>query len=201
MPNQSTSKSDYSFSTSISLLNRIQVKEATAWDRFAEIYTPLVLSWVRTAGLQPADAADVVQEVFCMIATKIENFRKEDPDARFRAWLWGITRNVLRQYFRTHGKGPVAKGGSSAQHMIGNAPEFLDAEQAPSSPDEDKALTFRAMMTIKGDFEETTWQAFWLMTIEGKIATEVAQELGMTSNAVRQAKYRVLCRLREEIID
>jgi DNA-directed RNA polymerase specialized sigma24 family protein len=35
--------------------------------------------------------------------------------------------------------------------------------------------------------------------VEGASATEVGTELGMTPAAVRQAKYRVLCRLREEL--
>jgi len=37
------------------------------------------------------------------------------------------------------------------------------------------------------------------VTMDGHTTSEVAEELGLTASAVRQAKYRVLCRLREEL--
>jgi RNA polymerase sigma-70 factor (ECF subfamily) len=52
---------------------------------------------------------------------------------------------------------------------------------------------------VRGDFEEQTWQAFWLTVVEGRSATVLAPELGMTAAAVRQAKARVLRRLKEEL--
>ena len=42
-----------------------------------------------------------------------------------------------------------------------------------------------------------TWQAFWRSTVDGESATEIANDLGMTAGAVRQAKLRVMVRLRE----
>jgi DNA-directed RNA polymerase specialized sigma24 family protein len=37
------------------------------------------------------------------------------------------------------------------------------------------------------------------MTVEGRSASEAGQELGLAPNAVHQAKFRVLRRLREEM--
>lgn len=55
---------DTSGSTSSSLLVRVRRRDPTAWQRFADIYTPLVYAWARRGGLRETDAADVVQEVF-----------------------------------------------------------------------------------------------------------------------------------------
>jgi RNA polymerase sigma-70 factor (ECF subfamily) len=55
------------------------------------------------------------------------------------------------------------------------------------------------MMLVKGDFSDDTWQAFWRLAVEGQSAPSIAAELGLSPSAVRQAKYRVLCRLREEL--
>jgi RNA polymerase sigma-70 factor (ECF subfamily) len=52
---------------------------------------------------------------------------------------------------------------------------------------------------VRGEFEERTWQAFWLTTIDGRAPAALADELGMTSAAIRQAKSRVLRRLKQEM--
>jgi len=52
---------------------------------------------------------------------------------------------------------------------------------------------------IEDDFQPQTWQAFWQTAVEGQDAAQVALELGMTPQAVRKAKSRVMQRLREEL--
>jgi DNA-directed RNA polymerase specialized sigma24 family protein len=39
-----------------------------AWQRFADLYVPLVYDWMRRAGLRPSDALDVTQNVFLSVA-------------------------------------------------------------------------------------------------------------------------------------
>ena len=56
----------------------------------------------------------------------------------------------------------------------------------------------RALDVIRGDFQEQTWLAFLRTAVDGRAASEAAAELNMSQRAVRQAKYRVLQRLREE---
>ena len=42
--------------------------DTRAWDEFAAVYAPLVYRLARRHGLQPADADDLVQEVFSAVA-------------------------------------------------------------------------------------------------------------------------------------
>ena len=63
------------------------------------------------------------------------------------------------------------------------------------------SLIRRALELIRTEFEDRTWQAFWLMTVGQNSSTEVAQKMKMTPGAVRQAKYKVLRRLRQELGD
>jgi RNA polymerase sigma-70 factor (ECF subfamily) len=51
------------------------------------------------------------------------------------------------------------------------------------------------------EFEDRTWQAFWLVTIERNGAVDVANELGISAATVYQAKSRVLRKLRLVIGD
>jgi RNA polymerase sigma-70 factor, ECF subfamily len=178
-------------STSRSLLVRVRLQEPAAWARLCRLYAPLVYSWCRRAGLQDSDAQDVGQEVFRVVHQKITSFRREAAGESFRAWLRGITRNKLREHFRRRAAHPPLMDGDGA------AP--LSEEPAHDHLSENAAVMRRALAAIRSDFDDSTWQAFWRMTIDGQTSAAVAEELNTTPGAVRQAKFRVLKRLREEL--
>ena len=48
------------------------------------------------------------------------------------------------------------------------------------------------------DFNPTSWEAFRRFALDGRPAGRVAEDLGISENAVLLAKSRVLKRLREE---
>ena len=52
---------------------------------------------------------------------------------------------------------------------------------------------------VRGEFEESSWRAFWLTAIEDRSPAALSGELGMTTAAIRQAKSRVLRRIKEEL--
>src|SRR5262245_3957916 len=86
--------------TPISLLDRLrQPADQAAWARFVDLYSPLVFSWARQTGLQPADAADLVQEVFTLLLVKMPEFVHKQ-DGSFRAWLKTVTLNKWRERCR-----------------------------------------------------------------------------------------------------
>ncbi len=174
------------------------------------MYGPLVYRWVRQAGVMQGDAEDLVQEVFIAVAHSIPHFSLQSGTGSFRRWLWGITHNKVKQHFRRVNREPRGTGGTEAQIQIRNQPELLAEASSPKNGesetdsvslgfDEDASLLHRAMGLLKSDFEEHTWRAFWRMAVDGQSSADVAEELGMTKKAVRQAKYRVLRRLRAEL--
>jgi len=59
----------------------------------------------------------------------------------------------------------------------------------------------QALDIIRREIQERTWDAFWRATVLEQSAADVGTELGMSEKSVRQAKYRVLCRLRELLQD
>ena len=58
----------------------------------------------------------------------------------------------------------------------------------------------RALLVMKRDFEPATWKACWEVIVSGRPAAEIAAELGLSVAAVYAARYRVLHRLRQEIL-
>ena len=192
-------KSDPSDSTASSLLHRVKQRDGEAWSRFAKVYTPLVYGWARRGGLQQNDAADIVQDVFRTVFDKIDDFRHEGASSNFRGWLWAITRNRVRLFYRQAGPRPDAVGGSDAAHQMQQVPDLFESESDPSNANEQAAILDRALQLIRNDFSEQSWDAFRRVAIGGESATDVAADLGLSPSAVRQAKYRVLCRLRDEM--
>src|SRR5690349_24606068 len=89
--------------TPVSLLERLrQPGQADAWERFVELYTPLLLYWARKCGLQPQDAADLVQDVFTTLVQKLPEFTY-DHRRTFRGWLRTVALNKWRDRRRRHG--------------------------------------------------------------------------------------------------
>jgi RNA polymerase sigma-70 factor (ECF subfamily) len=52
---------------------------------------------------------------------------------------------------------------------------------------------------VRGEFEPRTWQMFWRTVVDDVPTAAVATELGVSTNSVRQARSRVLRRIREEV--
>jgi hypothetical protein len=79
-------------------------------------------------------------------------------------------------------------------------------EQAPDEREfADWDLDYRrqllhwAMEAVRPDFSEQIWQAFTGVSLENRDPIEVADELGMSRNAVYIAKCRVIRRLGKQI--
>ena len=62
----------------------------------------------------------------------------------------------------------------------------------------DRHVLKKLLAIVRPDFGATTWETFQRFALEGRPAAQVAAELGMTENAVIQAKSRILRNLREE---
>ncbi len=180
--------------TSLGMLGRVRSNDAEAWRRLVALYSPLIYSWCRHAGLKDADAADLMQEVWRSVAGHIGSFEKGSSGS-FRGWIWTITRNKLRDYFRAMQGKSEAVGGSDAHERFQTIPDDEPSDSAPNA----QSVLHRALEMVRRDFEEHTWKAFWRTTVDGASASEVGQELGMGIDAVYQAKSRVLRRLRDEM--
>jgi RNA polymerase sigma-70 factor, ECF subfamily len=194
------SAADHGEPTSLSLLERARANDATAWQRVMELYRPLVLHWCARQGVRAEDAEDVAQEVFSAAALALASFHRDRPGDTFRGWLHGITRNQALMHFRRNRGEPCAEGGSAARLELENLPDPVAGPQ--DAEDEAAAVSRlyrRALEYVRGEFTERLWQAFWRTAIDERTPADVGAELGMTPAAVRQAKSRVLRRLKQEL--
>ena len=187
---------------SAGLIERIRAQDQYAWQRLLELHGPLVYGWCRRWGLQPRDAEEVVQEAFRAVAHGLEAFHKNRVDGSFRGWLWTIARNEANRYLVRENRCPEVIGGTDLQTWLAGIPQrYPENPDCPEVSAETVGLLRRAIELIRTDFQERAWRAFSLTVLYGHRTVDVANELGMTNRAVRQAKHRVLRRLREEFHD
>jgi RNA polymerase sigma-70 factor (ECF subfamily) len=186
--------------TSLSLLERVRARDQSAWHKLVKLYGPLVYGWCLRAGLQPADAADVGQEVFASLARAIDTFRHDREGDTFRGWLFTITRNKLRD--RSAAPGVRGAGGSDAQRRLSELAVESGHDASPTSDSNEandvQALCRRAIDLVRGEFEPQSWAAFSRAFVNGDSPADIAVDLGISVNAVYLAKSRILHRLREE---
>lgn len=179
------------------LLKLKDKKDEAAWSQFVEVYTPLIYGFARKHGVQDADASDLSQDVLRAVAGAISRFEYDPTKGTFRSWLFTIVRNKFRNFLTYKTKKQLATGGSSVQ-------EALEAREAPVDLHEQDwrqeydAWLKKAYDRVKPGFSERTWNAFWMVAVEGAEASAVARELGMSVGAVYIAKSRVLSHLRKE---
>ena len=183
-------------STSASLLGRLrQDRSDRDWDRFVQLYTPLLFAWARRLRLGNADAADLVQDVFLTLVRVLPEFR-HDPERSFRAWLRTVFHNRWRDLQARPTTQPLTDEGVPLDDWLDDDPAHAVAEAEYR-----QHLVERALELMRIDFSLATWQAFWECTVERRPAAEVAAELHLTVGAVYHAKARVLARLRQELGD
>jgi RNA polymerase sigma-70 factor (ECF subfamily) len=161
----------------------------------------MVRSWCSRGGVPGNDVEDVMQEVFAAVTAGLAEFRRDRPGDTFRGWLRVITRNKVLLYFRRTRRVPKAEGGSEALEGFEAIPDPLGSFSAEDDAAEAGELYRRALEQVRGEFEERTWQIFWLTVVEGRAAAALAAELCVTPAAIRQAKSRVLRRIKQEVGD
>ncbi len=188
--------------TNPSLIGRVQDRDQEAWARLVGIYTPLVIGWCQRMGCDSHTSEDIAQETFLAASRGIAGLRPDGVTGSFRRWLWQIAKNKLIDFRRRYPSSMVPTGGSTAAlqlHQIADVEELTDCD--PSSPDSLRELILKALELVRVEFKEPSWKAFWRTAIDGLPTEVVANELGMTAAAVRQARSRIMRRLRIELGD
>jgi RNA polymerase sigma-70 factor (ECF subfamily) len=185
--------------TSISLLDRLRLQpDDDSWKRFLDLYVPLIRGWLRRYDVTAEDADDLAQEVLAVVVRELTDFRHSRQPGAFRHWLRTVTVNRLRALWRAR-RGGGATGGSAMADMLEQLADPNSSLSRLWDRQHDQHVARRLMESIRPQFAEKTWQAFRRVVLDGLQAAVVAEELGLSVNAVLLAKSRVLSRLRQEM--
>jgi RNA polymerase sigma-70 factor (ECF subfamily) len=186
--------------TSISLLDRLRLQpDEDSWRRLVDLYAPLIRVWLRRYAVTEEDAEDLSQEVMAVVVRELPQFVHNQRPGAFRHWLRAVTVNRLRGLWRERSVTARATGDS---HFVAMLDQLEDPNSGLSrlwDQEHDQHVARRLMDLIRPQFEEKTWRAFRRVVLDGQKPAAVAQELGMSVNAVLLAKSRILSRLRQEM--
>lgn len=188
--------------TSLSLLDQIRVQpSAAAWQRLVTLYTPLIRVWLQRYDVPAHDADDVTQEVLTTMVHELPAFEHNLRRGALRRWLRTITVNRLRAYWRARDHRPAVIGGSAVEEALAQLEDPASRLSQLWDEEHDRHVVRQLLERIRPEFEPATWNAFQRLVMDGVPTADVATELGITANAVRIAKSRVLKRLRREMAD
>lgn len=184
--------------TTSSLIYDLQIHSTERWDKFVLLYAPLLKFWIRGRHVPKSDEDDVLQECLTSIAAGLNGFCHDEENSSFRGWLRTIVNRRAADYFRQRDDEPQARPDSleSVPAPDTRTNEEMEAEEAAF-----RELKMRAMELTRQSTTQRTWEMFWKSAVEQIATSDVAGEYGVSQAAVRVARGRVLCRLRELLIE
>ncbi|MEA4906558.1 MAG: RNA polymerase sigma factor SigZ [Anaerolineaceae bacterium] len=150
------------------------------WDDFHQE----LLSFILRRVSDPADAEDVLQEVFLRLHTHLGALRQED---RLAPWVYQVCRNAIVDYYRR-------------RRPAGALSEDLPGE-TPVPPGEDQAR--QAAVLLDGMLDglpEKYRQALVYTEIEGHTQVELAEFLGLGLSAAKSRVQRARAMLRQALL-
>src|SRR6059036_3820379 len=94
-------KTDTFIPTRSSLLKRLKNwRDEESWQEFFNLYGRLIFGVAVKAGLNEAEAQDVVQDTMLVVARKMPGFVYDRAMGSFKSWLMLITRRRIEKQLR-----------------------------------------------------------------------------------------------------
>ena len=138
----------------------------------------------------PADAEDIVQDVFVRMQRNIEALSSTD---RLDAWAFRITRNAIADYYRASERRRAPGKGTA---------KILNEELAADSIDGEPSTDARAEMAqccialMVSQLPDDYRQAIELTELEGMTQTAAAEQVGLSVPGMKSRVQRGRARLR-----
>lgn len=181
--------------TRLTLIQRISdPADQQAWEEFVFIYTPVVYNFCLARGLQISDAEDMTQDVMHSVSRSIGRFQYRPGEAKFRSWLYQISRNRIFSFLNIQRRKPLTG-------ILDEADAHPDAKSEEAKWEQNyREQLFRwATGVVEPEFNPRIWQAFWRSAVEEDEPSQISESLGMSRAAIYMAKSRCIQRLREKI--
>ena len=183
--------------TSLTLLEGLRdPRNDVAWQRFAARYRPMVVSFAAGLGLSENDAQDAAQDTLLAFAQAYRQGAYDRRKGRLRSWLFGIAYRKVKDIQRAMGKEQVMADRSDATGCLASVPAPDEAQQLWDDQWQ-RAVLDACLAEVARHVDPNTFAAFRLYVLEQWPAKKVAEDLGLSRNAVYIAKNRVISRMRE----
>lgn len=191
--------------TSPTLLERLrEADDETAWTRFFDLYSPLIIGFSRQRGCSLDQAHDVLQETMVCLMKALPSFQYDPAKGQFRSFLLRVVDARIKDAYRRSRRlclmddAPVDGGREktrpAADFAEQDAPELWGRMWEYN-------LLINALEKVRAKVNTRTFRSFELSFLEEQSVSRVAAELGLTRNAVYQHRNRIIRMLRRELRD
>jgi RNA polymerase sigma-70 factor (ECF subfamily) len=180
--------SDVSLQTRRSLLSRLRdLEDGASWQTFFDLYWRLLYNVARRAGLDDADAQDVVQDAVMSISREMPQFRYDPERGSFKSWLFRIVRRRVADHFRKLYRQPA---------QVDVIPESLEPSMEVTLSEAweqewERSVLAAAIAQVRAEANPKHFQVFDYCVLKEWPAAKVATTLGMNAAQVYLARHRV----------
>jgi RNA polymerase sigma-70 factor (ECF subfamily) len=185
--------------TNTHLLNGLRDPEnRSVWHDFVSRYHPMIVRFAIRQGMREADAEDVAQQTLIAFCAAYQQGKYEREQGRLRFWLFGIARNQIRnarKKLRRRERQPVDE--MSQTGMLNRIPDDDATLERQWEEEWRQSVIRQCLEEVRREFDAKSVEAFELFAWKGRPAQEVADELGITPNAVFIAKHRIMKRIKD----
>jgi RNA polymerase sigma factor (sigma-70 family) len=191
--------------TRTSLLRRLkQWEDQESWRDFFNTYWKLIYGAAVKAGLNDAEAQDVVQDTVIAVAKKIEDFKYDPAIDSFKEWLLYLTRKRIALHYR---KRERDRGGKPRDPEAMALTAELEGIPDPAGVDLEaiwdeeweKNLADAALARVKQEVNPRQFQIFNFYVLKQWPVKEVTKTLGVTVAQVYLAKHRISALVKKEV--
>jgi RNA polymerase sigma-70 factor (ECF subfamily) len=175
--------------THITLLQRLADGQQAAWRDFHDRYSELILGFCRARGVHGADADDVLQDVLLGLAKAMPGFQYDPAKGRFRGYLRTATLHAILRRSRQNHAGPALEA---------IEPPGDGADAATDQQWEVQWRRYhlrRALRSMASEVSDRDMEVFDRYAVLSEDPGSIAQDLGLSVDAVYQIKSRLTRRL------
>jgi RNA polymerase sigma factor (sigma-70 family) len=186
-----------------SLLSRLKDwSDQEGWKDFFDTYWKLIYCTAVKAGLNDAEAQDVVQETVISVMKSMPEFQYDRQKASFKGWLLQLTSWRIRDQLRKRGRFAqnVPLGSSAGEFPI---QDIADPNTPTLELNWDKEweqnLLEAAIERVKRKVDAKHYQIFDLLVVKGWSVLEVARTMKVNPGRVYLIKHRISKLIKKEI--
>lgn len=182
------------------LLDRIRdPQDSEAWKDFIEFYKNYIYFIIRSMGIKPQDADDILQQVSLKLWKNLPNHLHDPQKGKFRSWVSTISKNTVLSYVKKQATQAEKLDQAKQKEEL----SYLDAIKLPeidkiAQQEWEVFITNTALENLEERFTPQAIQAF-KMHINGSSPEHSASKLDVSRDSVYKYISRVKVRFIEEI--
>jgi RNA polymerase sigma-70 factor (ECF subfamily) len=167
------------------LVERVRAGDLGAFEELYRSYSPRLYSLVLRMLGHPADAEDLLQEIFLAAHRKLESYR---GDAALGTWLYRLATNQCLDYLRSRA--------ARTRQVTGTLDDEIGLAESGSHAIVERTVAKLDLERALAQLPDGARAAFVLHDVEGLEHREVAEALGVAEGTSKSQVHKARLKLR-----